>query len=109
MVLSALELMREIVEKRYAPTSWNIYAAQASDGDSFGADAGKSARFLAERLLPMSRYFAYIEIPDSHAARKSSLWFEYEQIVQAHFSMRRISERSEIFPVFRDLFKKESA
>jgi len=44
IVLSALELKREIVEKRYPPTAWNVYAAQASDGDSFGADAGKSAR-----------------------------------------------------------------
>ena len=85
IVLSALELMREIVEKRYPPTAWNVYAAQASDGDSFGADAGKSARFLAEHLLPASRYFAYIEIPDSQEARKSSLWAEYEQKLEPHF------------------------
>jgi len=109
IVLSALELMREIVEKRYPPTAWNVYAAQASDGDSFGADAGKSARFLAEHLLPASRYFAYIEIPDSQEARKSSLWAEYEQKLEPHFVMRRICERGEIYPVFHDLFKKETA
>ncbi|MBB1625200.1 YeaH/YhbH family protein [Achromobacter sp. UMC71] len=109
IVLSALELMREIVEKRYPPTAWNVYAAQASDGDSFGADAGKSARFLAEHLLPATRYFAYIEIPDSQEARKSSLWAEYEQKLEPHFVMRRICERGEIYPVFHDLFKKETA
>jgi uncharacterized sporulation protein YeaH/YhbH (DUF444 family) len=109
IVLSALELMREIVEKRYPPTAWNVYAAQASDGDSFGADAGKSERFLAEHLLPASRYFAYIEIPDSQEARKSSLWAEYEQKLEPHFVMRRICERGEIYPVFHDLFKKETA
>ena len=109
IVLSALELMRKIVEKRYPPTAWNVYAAQASDGDSFGADAGKSARFLAEHLLPASRYFAYIEIPDSQEARKSSLWAEYEQKLEPHFVMRRICERGEIYPVFHDLFKKETA
>jgi len=109
IVLSALELMREILEKRYPPSAWNVYAAQASDGDSFGADAGKSARFLAEHLLPSSRYFAYIEIPDSQEARKSSLWAEYEQKLEPHFVMRRICDRGEIFPVFHDLFKKETA
>ena len=109
IVLSALELMREIVEKRYPPTAWNVYAAQASDGDSFGADAGKSARFLAEHLLPATRYFAYIEVPDSQEARKSSLWAEYEQKLAPHFVMRRICDRGEIYPVFHDLFKKETA
>ena len=107
IVLSALELMREILEKRYPPSAWNVYAAQASDGDSFGADAGKSARFLAEHLLPATRYFA-IEVPDSQEARKSSLWAEYEQKLEPHFVMRRICDRGEIYPVFHDLFKKET-
>lgn len=107
IVLSALELMNEIVQKRYPPSAWNVYAAQASDGDSFGADAGKSARYLAENLLPATRYFAYIEVPDSPEARKSSLWAEYEQKTAPHFVMRRICERGEIYPVFHDLFKKE--
>ncbi len=77
IALSALELMNEIMREPYPPDAWNVYAAQASDGDSFGADAGKSARFLAENLLPAARYFAYIEVPDSPEARKSSLWAEY--------------------------------
>ena len=106
-MLSALELMNQIMLDRYPPTDWNIYAAQASDGDSFGADAGKSARYLAENLLPATRYFAYIEVPDSSEARKSSLWAEYEQQARPNFAMRRIHERSEIFPVFHELFRKE--
>ncbi len=109
IVLSALALMAEIVQSRYPPSDWNVYGAQASDGDSFGADAGRSARFLAERLLPDVRYFAYVEVPDAADARKSSLWSEYEQKRQAHFAMRRICQASEIFPVFHDLFKKETA
>jgi uncharacterized sporulation protein YeaH/YhbH (DUF444 family) len=109
VVLSALELMREVIEKRYSPATWNIYAAQASDGDSFGADAARSARYLSEHLLPASRYFAYIEIHDTHDVRKSSLWAEYEREPAEHFVMRRISERGEIFSVFHELFRKEAA
>ena len=109
VVLSALELMRDIVAQRYSPATWNIYAAQASDGDSFGADAGRSARFLSEHLLPAARYFAYIELHDTTDMRKSSLWAEYEREPASHFVMRRICDRSEIFSVFHELFRKEAA
>jgi uncharacterized sporulation protein YeaH/YhbH (DUF444 family) len=109
VVLSALQLMAEIVEARYASGGWNIYAAQASDGDAFGADAGKSARFLADRILPQTRYFAYLETPDESGARMSSLWVEYQEIHAApgSFAMRRVTRRDEIYPVFRELFRKD--
>ena len=111
VVCSALELMHEICKERYPASSWNIYAAQASDGDAFGADVGRSGRFLREELLPLARYFAYIEIPDTSYARGSSLWTEYEEAGSGmcNFAMRRVSKRSEIYPVFRDLFRKEVA
>lgn len=109
VVLSALELMHDIVVARYPSNAWNIYAAQASDGDAFGADAGKSARFLSEYLLPLTRYFAYIEVVDPDDIRRSSLWAEYERETAPHFAMRRVQERNEIYPVFHELFKKEAA
>ena len=39
VVSSALELMDEIIQKRYPESAWNIYAAQASDGDNWNADS----------------------------------------------------------------------
>lgn len=111
VVLSALELMKRVVTARYPRSEWNIYAAQASDGDAFGADAGKSARFLREELLPFTRYFAYIETPEDEDARKSPLWVEYQELAdeQHNFAMRRVSRPTEIYPVFRELFSKERA
>lgn len=111
VVFSALELMHQICVARYPASAWNIYAAQASDGDAFGADVGKSGRFLREQLLPLARHFAYIEIPDESAWQSSSLWTEYEQITHdrhGNFAMRSVTKREEIYPVFRELFKKES-
>ena len=110
VVLSALELAEKIRHDRYA-RGWNVYAAQASDGDAFGADPARSARFLREKLLPATRYYTYLELsaPDeSHHA--SSLWSEYGRVAEAtgNFAMRRASQRSEIYPVFRDLFRKET-
>jgi len=109
VVLSALELMKTVCTARYPRTEWNIYAAQASDGDAFGADAGKSARFLQEHLLPITRYFAYIETPEEESMRRSPLWVEYEELEEANFAMRRVMAPQEIYPVFRELFSKERA
>jgi uncharacterized sporulation protein YeaH/YhbH (DUF444 family) len=110
VVLSALEMMKKVVDDRFPLADWNIYAAQASDGDAFGADAGKSARFLRDELLPLTRYFAYIETPEEEYSRKSPLWAEYEELQgsQENFAMKRVSRPQDIYPVFRDLFAKET-
>jgi uncharacterized sporulation protein YeaH/YhbH (DUF444 family) len=110
VVFSALELADKVRAARYA-SGWNVYAAQASDGDAFGADPARSARFLRERLLPPPRYYTYLElVPDADDARPSTLWAEYERLAQegGTFAMRRASSREQIYPVFRELFRKES-
>lgn len=109
VVLTALELARHIAGERYAGGGWNLYLAQASDGDAFGADAGKNARFVVEHLLPLLRYFAYIEVSEDSDAHASSLWAGYDTVESGNFAQRRVGQRSEIYPVFRDLFKRERA
>ena len=109
VVYSALELADKIRAERYA-RGWNVYAAQASDGDAFGADPARSARFLRERLLPATRYYTYLELAAPYAEdRPSTLWAEYERVAEAtgNFAMRRAAQREQIYPVFRDLFRKE--
>lgn len=107
VVYSALQLMHEIIRARYAPGSWNIYGAQVSDGDAFGADPEKSRGFLETELLPLTRHYAYIEVPDS-STRLSTLASSYKRIAAGHFAMRTVRERREIYPVLRDLFKRET-
>jgi len=110
VVYSALELADKIRAERYA-RGWNVYAAQASDGDAFGADPARSARFLRERLLPATRYYTYLELAAPYAEdRASTLWAEYERVAEAtgNFAMRRAARREQIYPVFRDLFRKET-
>ena len=109
VVLTALELAHQIARERYAGGGWNLYVAQASDGDAFGADAGKSSRFVEQHLLPLLRYFAYIEVCEGSDSHASSLWAAYETVKNENFAKRRVGQRSEIYPVFRDLFKKEHA
>ena len=105
VVSSALELMQKIVEQRYAPAEWNIYGAQASDGDNFTSDSTRCHDLLADELLPLCRFFAYVQVADT----EQNLWEEYTDIATNHgnFAMRKVTDPTQIYPVFRDLFKKE--
>ena len=107
VVSSALVLMEEIIRARYDPAQWNIYGAQASDGDNWHHDSGRCREMLNGKILPLVRYFAYVQV----AEEEQNLWEEYAQLLDAnrHFAMRKATEASQIYPVFRDLFKKEGA
>ncbi len=108
IVSSALKLMQEIIAKRFNPQEWNIYAAQASDGDNWAEDSPLCAELLSKQILPAVRYYAYIEItPRAH----QSLWEQYERLraSQPKLALQHIREVSDIYPVFRELFKKQAA
>ncbi len=107
VVSSALVLMEQIIRARYSPSEWNIYGAQASDGDNWHHDSGRCRELLAQQILPLCRYFAYVQV----AEEEQNLWQEYSQLADetGHFAMRKAVEASQIFPVFRDLFKKAAA
>ncbi len=107
VVSSALVLMEEIIKARYSPAEWNIYGAQASDGDNWHHDSGRCRELLSDKLLPLVRYFAYVQV----AEEEQNLWQEYTQIaeIHKHFAMRKAVEAAQIYPVFRDLFKKAGA
>ena len=107
VVSSALELMKRIVHERYPSNAWNIYGAQASDGDNWDSDSPKCSAILREDLLPLVRYFAYIQV----VLEEQNLWTEYQALAETHphFVLRKVSQPADIFPVFRDLFRKQEA
>jgi uncharacterized protein len=107
VVSSALVLMEEIIRARYSPSEWNVYGAQASDGDNWHHDSGRCRELLEQKLLPLCRYYAYVQV----AEEEQNLWTEYTQLLESHhhFAMRKATEANQIYPVFRDLFKKEGA
>ncbi len=107
VVSSALELMNDIIQERYATNLWNIYGAQASDGDNWENDSPRCRELLADNILPFVQHFAYIEITPGEP---QNLWREYEKLQGSHsnFAMQRIESLANIYPVFRELFKKSS-
>ncbi|HYP67232.1 MAG TPA: YeaH/YhbH family protein [Thiobacillaceae bacterium] len=108
VVSSALALMHEIILERYPTASWNVYAAQASDGDNWEDDSPRCRELMVHGVLPLMQYFAYVEI---EAREPQSLWNEYEKVraVSQHFAMQRILTLEDIYPVFRELFRKKAA
>lgn len=109
VVSSALTLMNEIIDARYSPNEWNIYGAQASDGDNWGDDSGVCKEIMTNQLLPKCQYFSYIEItPMEHQA----LWHTYEEVRALFpecFALQHIVGAADIYPVFRELFHKKVA
>lgn len=107
VVSSALEMVSDIIQDRYPTSQWNIYAAQASDGDNWEGDSPACGKILSEKILPMLQYFAYVEIT---AYEHQSLWREYENVKTNHrnFAMQDIAGYNSIYPVFRELFSKQN-
>ena len=111
LVLPALELAQQVIRKRYASDGWNVYIAQASDGDCGADDGRQSAAFVADALLPLARYFAYVDIPGAASwfNRPSDLWQSYEALRSEAFAMQQVRERRDIWPVMRKLFARREA
>src|SRR5664279_3218634 len=118
VVSTALEELSKVVAERYDPDNWNIYAAQASDGDNTASDNDKTAALLTKVLLPACQYYAYLEVgrdsehfPPGFIRRDSDLWQTYSTIIRngAPMAMRKVGHRRDIYPVFRELFARKSA
>jgi len=107
VVSSALELVSKIIQKRFPTSEWNIYAAQASDGDNWDDDSITCRKIMNEQIMPYVQYYAYIEITED---RHQNLWQEYLKLKSDwdNFAMQRIEQTADIYPVFRKLFQKQS-
>jgi len=107
VVSSALDLMKNIIKDRYPSDEWNLYGAQASDGDNWNADSPLCEEILAAGIMPYMQYFAYVEIMPRH---HQSLWRAYLEVKEIYpqFAMRNINNAKEIYPIFHDLFKRKN-
>jgi uncharacterized sporulation protein YeaH/YhbH (DUF444 family) len=113
VVSTALAELTRIQRERYPSETWNIYAAQASDGDNSFGDTARAVARLEQEVLPVVQYFAYIEVAALGVLPRSGseLWRGYSTLAERapRLALRRVSERRDIFPVFRDLFARRPA
>ena len=106
VVSSALNLLNKIIDERYGAGQWNSYVAQASDGDNWDNDSVLCRQLLSNTIMPKVQYYTYVEITDGPP---QNLWEQYAQIpeLHRHFAMQKIVTPADIYPVFRELFKKQ--
>jgi uncharacterized protein len=106
LVSSALELTLETIKENFPLDLWNVYVAQASDGDNWESDCPKCHELLVNELLPRVQYYTYVEID---AAQPQSLWeqFELARTGARNLAMGRIMNRADVYPVLRDLFSRK--
>lgn len=106
VVSSALHLLNKIIDERYGGGAWNSYVAQASDGDNWDNDSVLCKQLLVNSIMPKVQYYTYVEITDGPP---QNLWEQYALVPDhhPHFAMQKIVTPADIYPVFRELFKKQ--
>ena len=68
-ISSAYQLCKEIVEKDYDVTRWNIYPFHFSDGDNWGGeDTALCMKLLRDFLLPCSNVFCYGQVKSAYGS-----------------------------------------
>ena len=116
VVSSALQKMHQIATQRNRPEDWNIYGAQASDGDNAPSDAEETSALLGGAVLPLCQYFAYLEVGRDEdrsvgfLPHATELWRIYEKAGADpdRFAMCKVTKRTDIYPVFRKLFERRA-
>lgn len=108
IVSSAIEMTDEIIKQRYPVSQWNIYVAQASDGDNWEDDNDVVRELLLSEILPVVQGYFYIEIERRGGYNHSTL-FPLMQGISSEskkVQIAKVSTKEDIYPVFRSLFEK---
>jgi uncharacterized sporulation protein YeaH/YhbH (DUF444 family) len=102
MASSAVTLASEIIEKRFHPSSWNIYLFQASDGDNFTTD---NEKFIDEvrKLSHISQLYGYCEIEPERYYNMEKLHTTLQPLTGPKVKTVRVVEKADVWPAFQTL------
>jgi len=120
VISSALALEQEIIQKRYHPSSWNIYTFYSGDGENWSFDNPKAVSIF-EKLKQLSQMVCYAEIsPQSSLSDPfagsfnfggnnpglsgDNLWHALIPLVGEAFKLVKINKSSQIWPAFQVMF-----
>jgi sporulation protein YhbH len=107
LISSGYKKALEIIEDRYHPEHWNIYAFHCSDGDNFESD-NEAALEAAARLCEVCNLFGYGEIKPLGSHYYDSSMLEHFKALDAdNFHAVLIERREDVWPAFRQLVAKD--
>lgn len=117
---SALTMTKDIINKRYHPSSWNIYTFYSGDGENWSFDDEKTVNLFKD-LKELNQMICYAEIdPNSFPAENTygilsksfnynqseatALWKKLTPITGDKFKKIKISKPNHIWPSFQHIF-----
>lgn len=106
-ISSGYEKALEIIDQRYNPVNWNIYAFHCSDGDNWSED-NKRAVESALKLCEVCNLFGYGEIVPGYYSSGSTIKSEFRRNIQKkNFVTVTMSKKEDVVPALKKLLEKE--
>ena len=97
----------EVIQARYHPSLWNLYAFHCSDGDNFDSD-NPAALKAAQELCELCNLFGYGEIkPLGSRYYESSMLNIFRRLEAENFQTVLIERKEDIWPSFKTFMSKE--
>ncbi len=97
----------EIIQERYHPALWNVYAFHCSDGDNFESD-NPAAIKAAKELCDVCNLFGYGEIkPLGSRYYESSMLNIFRRLEADNFQTVLIERKEDIWPSFKAFLARE--
>ena len=104
-ISSGYEMARQVIEEKYNPQHWNIYAFHASDGDNWSEDNEKAVE-AAKELCYLCNMFGYIEIMPYFFNGTIQKLFEH-RVQHEHFVTQTIMKKEEVWQAFKNILKMD--
>lgn len=106
-ISSGYQKALEIIQARYHPTLWNIYAFHCSDGDNFPNDNTAALR-AAKELCEIANLVGYGEIkPLNSSHYEDSMLQLFKSLQAANFHSMLIERKEDIWPSFKAFLARE--
>ncbi len=107
-ISSGYDKALEIINERYSPTNWNIYAFHCSDGDNWSEDNIKAVE-SANKLCEVCNLFGYGEIVPGYYNVGSTIKNEFQnKIKNKNFATININKKEDVLPALKKLLDKVS-
>jgi uncharacterized protein len=100
---TGLEKVNDIIEERFHPDSWNLYAFHLSDGDNFDSDNGKYLQEHA-KLEAQVQLFGYCELePERSYMEEQKLSRILAPRIREKSRCVTVKKKDDVWPAFREM------
>jgi sporulation protein YhbH len=108
-ISSGYQKALEVINERYHPSLWNVYAFHCSDGDNFYSDNDKALQ-TAQELCDVCNLFGYGEIkPSGSAYYSGSMLDVFKGMDRDNFEAIIVEKKEDLWPGLRNFLLRDKA